>query len=199
MRNRKKPQKSSKSRKSEAAKAVVLARSASGASNSQIAREMGIDRETVSKILSEPEIAAVIQQGKNEVVQMVPKATAVFNRALNKDDTRVATSVLTGVGVLKSESNRDSSRISLSITLDPRPRAVEVPTSQGRAETLIIQGPQPEKAQQEAPEGTALPEEIHEPFEEPEAGERRRADFAAARRDIARAGDRPSLPAWARR
>ena len=126
--SRQKPQKSAKSRKSEAAKAVVLARSAAGASNSQIAREMGIDRETVSRILSEPEIAAVIQQAKNDVIRMVPKAVGVVDDALDEKNAKVAMSVLTGVGVLKPDGGYGGSGITLNITMDPRPRPVEIAT-----------------------------------------------------------------------
>ena len=153
-----KPQKSTKSRKSEAAKAVVLARSATGASNSQIAREMGIDRETVSRILSEPEIAAVIQQGKNDVVRMVPKAVGVVDDALDKKNAKVAMGVLTGVGVLKPDGGYGGSGITLNITMDPRPRAVHIPTIPRRDETLISQDSQPEQGQRELSQGTAPPE-----------------------------------------
>ena len=85
--------------------------------------------------------------------------------------------------------------------MDPRPRAVEIPTIPRRDETLIIQDSQPEQGQRELGQGTAPPKEIQKPFEEPESEERSRANYLQARRDIARADerDRPPLPAWARR
>jgi hypothetical protein len=109
-------------------KAAVIIRAAAGRSKKRIAKDLGLSRNTVSSILNEAEVSTVIEQGKSDVLRMVPKATEVFNHALDQNNTRVATSVLTVVGVLKADSDRETGRITLNITLDPRPRPVEIPT-----------------------------------------------------------------------
>ena len=125
-------------RKSDLVKTAVLSLAAAGKSNRRIAQELGIHRRTVSRVLTEPEIAAVIQRGKNDVVRMVPKAVGVVDDALDKDNTGIATSVLTGVGVLKSEANGGSARVTLNIVMDPRPRPVEIPTIPRRDQTITL-------------------------------------------------------------
>ena len=127
-----------RSNKPPAVKAAVINRAAAGFSKTRIARELGLSRPTVNVILNETEIAEVIQQGKSDAVRMVPKAINVFNHALENNNARVATSVLTGVGVLKSEANGGSARVTLNIVMDARPRPVEIPTIPRRDEILTL-------------------------------------------------------------
>jgi len=63
-----------------------------------------IDRETVSRILSQREVAELTAQYRSQLLGMVPKAISVYEQALASDDERVrvaaATKILEGMGVL---------------------------------------------------------------------------------------------------
>jgi hypothetical protein len=81
----------------------VLARHISGASNREIARVERIDRETVSRILTQPEIAQMMEQYRSRLLMMVPKAISAYEQALDSDDERIkvaaATKLLEGLRV----------------------------------------------------------------------------------------------------
>ena len=81
----------------------VLARHIGGASNREIARVERIDRETVSRILTQPEIAQMMEQYRSRLLMMVPKAISAYEQALDSDDERVkvaaATKLLEGLQV----------------------------------------------------------------------------------------------------
>jgi hypothetical protein len=83
----------------------VIARRMSGESNRQIAREEGIDRETVGRILSQPEVEQMKAQYQSRLLSLGAKAIGVYDEALSSGDLRIATPVATrvleGVGVLQ--------------------------------------------------------------------------------------------------
>jgi predicted transcriptional regulator len=68
-------------------KAAVIIRAAAGRSKKRIAKDLGLSRNTVSSILNEAEVSTVIEQGKSDVLRMVPKATEVFNHALDQNNS----------------------------------------------------------------------------------------------------------------
>jgi len=78
----------------------------SGESNRQIASEEKIDRETVSRILSQQEVAQMIAQYQSRLLSIVPKAIRVFEEALESGDLRVAlaaaTKLMEGMRVLNN-------------------------------------------------------------------------------------------------
>jgi len=78
----------------------------SGESNRQIASEEKIDRETVSRILSQQEVAQMIAQYQSRLLSIVPKAIRVFEEALESGDLRVAlaaaTKLMGGMRVLNN-------------------------------------------------------------------------------------------------
>lgn len=82
----------------------VVARHVTGQSNRQIASEEKIDRATVSRILSQREVAELTAQYRSRLLSMVPKAINVYEEALASKDLRIAgaaaTKLLEGLGVL---------------------------------------------------------------------------------------------------
>jgi DNA-binding MarR family transcriptional regulator len=83
----------------------VLTRHIGGESNRAIAREEGIDRSTVGRILSQPEVAELITESKARLLSLVPKAVAAYEEVLNSDNlplkAATATKLLEAVGVLQ--------------------------------------------------------------------------------------------------
>jgi hypothetical protein len=82
----------------------VLARHISGESNRRIATTEGIDRGTVSRILSQREVVEKIARYQSRVFDIVPEAIRVVEAALSSPDERIRTQaaikVLEGTGVL---------------------------------------------------------------------------------------------------
>jgi len=80
-----------------------VARHIRGQSNRQIAREEGIDRETVGRVLRQPEITQLIARYRSQLLSMVPKAIGAYDEALDSDDLRLkaatATKLLEGFQV----------------------------------------------------------------------------------------------------
>jgi hypothetical protein len=59
-------------------------------SNRQIAREEGIDRGTVHRILGQEEVATLMVRYQAGLLQMLPKVSRVLDKALDSPDLRVA-------------------------------------------------------------------------------------------------------------
>ena len=82
----------------------VIARHVTGQSNRQIANEEKIDRDTVSRILTQREVVQMVAQYQSRLLKLVPKALGVYDQALASDDERVrvatATRILEGLQVL---------------------------------------------------------------------------------------------------
>jgi hypothetical protein len=85
----------------------VIARHVNGQSNRRIAREEGIDSQTVSRILSQREVVDLIAQYQTRLLEMLPKAVGVYDEALSSGDLRIAagtaTKLLEGFKVLPKD------------------------------------------------------------------------------------------------
>ena len=85
----------------------VIARHLNGESNRRIAREEGIDRETVSRILSQKELVAMLAEQQSRLLRMGSKAMDVYEEALDSENLGIAvataTKILEGTGVLNKE------------------------------------------------------------------------------------------------
>lgn len=73
----------------------VLVRHMNGQSKREIARVEGIDRETVSRVLSQQEFVNLVAQNQARLFSLVPKAIKVCEEALDSDDLRLATATAT--------------------------------------------------------------------------------------------------------
>jgi transposase len=71
-------------------RARVVALHVAGNSNRQIAVAENLDRGTVGRILSQPEIAHQMEQYRSTLLMMVPKAVRALEAVLESDDERVA-------------------------------------------------------------------------------------------------------------
>jgi len=82
----------------------VIARYVEGQSNRLIAREEGIDRATVARILSQQDMVELIAQYQTALLGIVPKAIRAFEEVLDSDNLHLkaatATKLLEGVGAL---------------------------------------------------------------------------------------------------
>lgn len=82
----------------------VIERHVNGESNREIARQEGIGRDTVGRILSQQEVVQRIAQCQARLLDLVPKAIGVYEKALSSDDlplaTATATKLLEGTNVL---------------------------------------------------------------------------------------------------
>lgn len=87
-------------RKSSSVVAAVIAKKALGESNSQIARDLGIDRGTVVDILDSSDFPQAVDEGRIRVHRMVPKACDAVESALERGNGYIALKILQGLGVL---------------------------------------------------------------------------------------------------
>jgi len=96
--------------KSKAQQGRILAKKLTGKSNSQIAKEESIRRETVARILSQPELRAVVEQHQQEILSLVPDSITVFREELKHrgpEKMRAASEVLHGVQVFVTRQEKD--------------------------------------------------------------------------------------------
>lgn len=95
----------------ESVQAGVIADRAEGKYRNQIAKERGIDRETVTRILSQPEVAQHIQQSRSELFRALPKMRARYVKIALKGKVQYAApvigKVLEGLQVLIPKAERD--------------------------------------------------------------------------------------------
>lgn len=81
--------------KSKPVQARVIADYLAGRSNRSIARERGIDRKTVGRILTQQEIVERVAQYRQQLLSLVPKAIDVYDEALLSNDERIRVAVAT--------------------------------------------------------------------------------------------------------
>jgi hypothetical protein len=87
--------------------ARVIERHLDGASNRQIAKEVGLDRETVSRILTQRELVEMRAAQQSQLQRLVSKALEVYERLLDSPDDRfaaaTATKILEGTGIMDGQ------------------------------------------------------------------------------------------------
>ena len=77
----------------------ILEEHLNGRSNRQIAKMIGLDRGTVSRTLSLPEMVEIIEEQRSRLFEEAsPKVVSVFLRALDSDDLRIAAPVAMKLG-----------------------------------------------------------------------------------------------------
>ncbi len=63
---------------------AVIAKRLGGDSKRQIARDLGMGRNTVERILSESQVEAAVAQGRTQLVELVPKAMQLIEKAIEQ-------------------------------------------------------------------------------------------------------------------
>jgi hypothetical protein len=62
---------------------AVIAKRLQGESKRKIARDLEMGRDTVDRILSESQVEAAVAQGRTQLVELVPKAIQLIQRAID--------------------------------------------------------------------------------------------------------------------
>ncbi len=88
------PAKPSKSIKAPAVKAAVLVSRANGKAKREIARELGIGRPTVDKIIKEANLDQIMESGELGAFGMIHKSLDVLDQRLTKGSESAATYLL---------------------------------------------------------------------------------------------------------
>jgi Homeodomain-like domain len=91
---------------------AILARAAEGKSQRQIAREVPCNRRTVARILSAPEVKAMLNQTDSELHSLLLLAVKVYEKQLKYNNPQVATNLFVGLQVFKPKSQHDVTRSS---------------------------------------------------------------------------------------
>jgi len=96
-----------RSRKPLAVQQQIITRASLGESKSQIARELKVHRNTVSRLLSGADIVQTVQEVRSDMVLAgdLHKSAKVLRAKLNKGSESAATTILRGFHVLQSGSN----------------------------------------------------------------------------------------------
>lgn len=111
-----KPRSTYQSRLSEPLQVEIIARLISGQSKSRISRDLDVSRPTITNIEKNSAISSFVEDGKDDVLHMVPKCIRVVEEALESEDEgirlRAAGMVLKSVGIL-------SERIQIQDAVNP--------------------------------------------------------------------------------
>ena len=105
------------SSKPPAVKAAVALKRGEGKSKAQIAREMRIDRETVTRILAVPEISEALEASRSRCVAMLPKAERAVERRLSSGDGNLGLRFLEKSGVLSGPQDHKRPAMGQDISL----------------------------------------------------------------------------------
>ena len=107
--------------------ARVIERHLDGASNRKIAKEEGLDRETVSRILSQRELLELRAAQQSQLQRLVSKALKVYEELLDSPDARLAaataTKILEGTAIMDGRGLQPA--IDDSVT-EPREMTIRV-------------------------------------------------------------------------
>jgi len=121
--------------------ARVIERHLDGASHRQIAKEEGLDRETVSRILSQGELKELRAQQQSQLQRLVSKALKVYEELLDSPDARLAaataTKILEGTGVMDGRGLQPAIDDSSTGPRETKIRVIYV-KAPGKAERPII-------------------------------------------------------------
>jgi len=112
------------SNKPPAVQAAVIAKSMNGDSKSQIAQDLSIARNTVTRILEDAELSELARAGKTSLYELIPKSIKAFEHALDKHKTAEATIVLRATGVLPQEQSEAGMSVNVNLGAIPRPNHV---------------------------------------------------------------------------
>lgn len=115
------------SKKPESTKQAVVSKRLQGASKREIARDLGIHRETVDSILDESQVEAAMAQCRQDYLKLAPRALDVVERfliagseegvAIDKETFTGALQVLKGTGVHEERTrSRNDLRVSRDLT-----------------------------------------------------------------------------------
>jgi hypothetical protein len=85
----------------------IIAKHVGGHSNREIAKEEGIDRDTVSRVLSQDDAVKMMQRYRFQILAMVPQAITVYEHLLHSKDEKVraaaAAKILEGLQVFPKD------------------------------------------------------------------------------------------------
>lgn len=63
---------------------AIIAKRLGGDSKRKIARDLDVNRKTVDRILSESQVEAAVAQGRTQLVEMVPRAMQLIQKAIDE-------------------------------------------------------------------------------------------------------------------
>ena len=98
-------------------KNAILVKRASGQSKLSIAKEMHVAPGTVRKVLTEADFDQLIQQGRSDVMELVPDAIQGIKKACAKGDGSTAIRLLEGVSVLGPKPRKLPSDPALTLAI----------------------------------------------------------------------------------
>ena len=85
----------------------IIARHVAGISNREIAKEEGIDRDTVSRVLARDEVVEMMNEYRLQLLALVPQAIAAYKQLLSSKDEKVraaaATKILEGLLIIPKD------------------------------------------------------------------------------------------------
>jgi len=165
------------SNKPPSVKAQALALYAEGRSKSEIARRLDIDRETVTRILNDPEYTEAIEASRARVLGLLPKAERALEKELDEGNGELGFRLLEKNGVFQPNGSRGAvtdARVQIAINnLLPHPTNGQSPSksqAHGEPATYISAGGE-SAAPQEAPAnvtGPCAPAPNQRPQDSPE-------------------------------
>ena len=112
------------SRKPPIVETSVIARKISGDSNSKIARDLRIDRSTVTRILESSEFPRAVEYGQIRVHRIIPDTCDALHRAVRKDNVPAILAVLNGTGILKQQG--ESKPVNVNVLVQIQAASVKV-------------------------------------------------------------------------
>lgn len=98
---------------------AVVARKTMGQSNTQIGKELDIDRATVASILDRSGFSQAIEYGMVRVHRLIPKACDAIEKELDEGNGTLGFKLLQGAKVIESETSQGVTAIQIvtNITL----------------------------------------------------------------------------------
>jgi hypothetical protein len=93
-------------------KGAILAGAVKGHSQRQIAREVGVTRRTVARLLSSPEIQVMLSDTSAQLHSLLPLAVKTYEAALQEKNVQAATNLFVGLQVFKPKSQHQLTRSS---------------------------------------------------------------------------------------
>ena len=82
---------------------VVLTKHLAGENNTKIANDLGVGRQTISRVLNDEQMTQYVEYGRSKAISLIPKSLKVAEYKLNRNDGTMALGILRGTRVLQNE------------------------------------------------------------------------------------------------